>query len=131
MKDIKNATARNAKHSNVAGASTGTKSVESPATGRHAPAQGAAAKRKQGATLSNVLTFIEHATPRQMRIITNVINVRDLGVGLGSFSFADIPLANVLRFAGSANSRECCLLNEVLNHRRAAVCPAQKEVHVG
>ena len=108
-----------------------TNNNQSPAIGRHAPAQGAAAKTKQGVFLSDVLTFIEHATPRQMRIITNVINVRDLGAGLGSFSFADIPVANVLRFAGSANNRERCLINEVLNHRRAAVCPGQKEVCVG
>jgi hypothetical protein len=98
-----------------------TSNNQSPATGRHAPAQGAAANEKQRATLSNVLTFIEHATPRQMRIITKVINVRDFGVGLGSFSFADIPLSNVLRFAGSANNRERCLINEVLNTGRAAV----------
>jgi hypothetical protein len=94
---------------------------QSPATGKHTPARGAAVNNKRSVSLSGVLTFIEHATPRQMRIITKVINVRDIGAGLGSFSFADIPLANVLRFAGSANNRERCQINAVLNDRRAAV----------
>ncbi|MDR1983762.1 MAG: hypothetical protein LBQ28_02920 [Prevotellaceae bacterium] len=42
------------------------------------------------------------------------MEVKTIGAGIGSISFNDIGLANVLRFAGSANRRERGMIKEVL-----------------
>jgi hypothetical protein len=64
--------------------------------------------------LNDVLNFIENAGRRELRIISNVMEVKTIGAGIGSISFNDIGLANVLRFAGSANRRERGMIKEVL-----------------